>query len=74
MECNSSGYVGRTSILELFALTPSLQRMVLQKADARMLEEAAVGEGMRTMVRHGLEKVCSGETTLEEVLRVTRVA
>ncbi len=74
IECNSSGYIGRTSILELFALTPPLQRMVLQKADARMLEEAAVGEGMRTMVRHGLEKVCSGETTLEEVLRVTRVA
>ena len=70
--CGATGYAGRTSILELFEPTPSVQRLILKRADARALEEAAVSEGMRTMFRHGVEKVVAGETTLEEVLRVTR--
>lgn len=72
--CGGSGYRGRTSILELFAVTPELQRLVLERADAATLEEAAIASGMRTMFRHGIEKVVAGETTFEDVLRVTRAS
>ena len=72
--CGGTGYLGRTSILELLSLTPALQRLVLQRADARVLEEAAVAIGMRTMFQHGVTKVLAGETTFDDVLRVTRAA
>ncbi len=70
--CEGTGYQGRTSILELFALTDPIQKLILSRADANALEGAAVEAGMRTMFRHGIERAMDGTTTLEEVLRVTR--
>jgi general secretion pathway protein E len=72
--CEGTGYRGRTSIIEIFTLDADLQRLVLERADARALEAAAVERGMRTMFRHGVERVLAGETTLDEILRVTRMA
>jgi general secretion pathway protein E len=73
-ECAGTGYVGRTSILELLTLSPPVRSLVLSRADARTIEEEAVRLGMRTMLRHGVAKALEGTTTLAEVLRVTRAA
>ncbi len=52
-------------------MTETVRAMVLRHADAHALEEAAVQRGMRTMLRHGMERVMAGATSIEEVLRVT---
>jgi type II secretory ATPase GspE/PulE/Tfp pilus assembly ATPase PilB-like protein len=46
----------------------------LAHAEAGVIRKRAMQDGMRTMLRHGLEKAVAGETTVEEVLRATRAA
>ena len=69
--CEGTGYRKRTTILEALPMSEAVRAKVLARADAHSIETVAVGEGMRTMFAHGLERVAAGETTLEEVLRVT---
>jgi general secretion pathway protein E len=69
--CRGMGFRGRTTILEVLRMTDTVRAKVLARADAHEIEKAAVGEGMRTMMRHGIERVEAGVTTIEEVLRVT---
>jgi len=69
--CEGTGYRKRTTILEALPMSDAVRAKVLAQADAHSIETVAVAEGMRTMFGHGLERVAAGETTLEEVLRVT---
>jgi general secretion pathway protein E len=69
--CEGTGYRKRTTILEAMTMSEAVRAQVLARADAHSIENVAIGEGMRTMLTHGLERVSAGETTLEEVLRVT---
>ncbi len=70
--CNGTGYLGRTTILETLVMDDPIRRLVLQRAEAREVERAAVKCGMRSMYHHGLSKALARITTLEEVMRVTR--
>ncbi|MFV8818310.1 GspE/PulE family protein [Haliea sp. E17] len=70
--CMHTGYRGRTSIHELFALDETMQRVVMGGADAGVLHGAARRQGMITLFEDGLRKVAAGQTSLEEVLRVTQ--
>jgi general secretion pathway protein E len=72
--CAGVGYIGRTGLLELLELSEPVRRAVLARADAGTIEKEATALGMRTMFQHGLELACRGETTLEEILRVTRAS
>jgi general secretion pathway protein E len=69
--CEGTGYRKRTTILEALPMSEAVRTRVLARADAHVIEAVAVQEGMRTMLGHGLQRVAAGETTLEEVLRVT---
>jgi general secretion pathway protein E len=69
--CRGTGFKGRTAILEALKMTDAVRTKVLERADAHDIERVAVAGGMRTMVRHGIERVNAGMTTIEEVLRVT---
>jgi general secretion pathway protein E len=71
-ECNSSGYRGRSTILEILPLTDSIRDLVLRRASAAEISRVAIGEGMRTMQSHGMQKAAAGLTTVEEVLAATR--
>lgn len=73
-QCKGSGYKGRTAILELLPMTDDIRSLVLRHAEQRELQAAARVSGMRTMYEDGLDKALAGVTSLEEVLRVTRVA
>ncbi|NND45106.1 MAG: type II secretion system ATPase GspE [Xanthomonadales bacterium] len=73
-EENPSGYLGRTSILELLVMSDPIRRMVMQHATSGELQRQAVSEGMRTMYQDGLLKCLAGRTSVEEVLRVTQEA
>ncbi len=68
----TTGYHGRTTIMEFLVMTDPLRRLVMQHADMGKIEELAREEGMRTMYEDGLVKSLMGVTTIEEVLRVTQ--
>jgi general secretion pathway protein E len=71
-ECGGSGYYGRTTILETLVVTDTIRRLILRHAESNEMLRAAVEEGMRTMYDDGMTKALAGETTFEEVLKVTR--
>ena len=71
---NPSGYRGRLAIIEQLTLTDPLRRLVMQRADASEIERVAREQGMRSMYEDGLRKALAGQTTIEEVLRVTQEA
>lgn len=70
--CRNSGYRGRTLIMEAMPMTPSVYEAVLRGADASELHQVARLDGMRTLFEDGLNKVKAGETTIQEILRVTQ--
>ena len=70
-KCGGTGYAGRAALLEILVMDDTLRRLVLQRADAREIEKAAVAGGMRTLYQDGLLKAAEGVTSIEEVLRVT---
>ncbi|OBS31931.1 type II secretion system protein GspE [Tepidimonas fonticaldi] len=70
-QCRGTGYLGRTGVHELLMLDDALRRSILDGADAARLHAQAVQAGMLTLRDDGLRKVASGETSLDEVLRVT---
>jgi general secretion pathway protein E len=70
-ECNGLGYRGRLAITEFLVMSDDIRRLVMNHAQARQIEEQALQEGMKTMYEDGLKKAVLGQTTIEEVLRVT---
>jgi general secretion pathway protein E len=71
-ECQGTGYRGQQAVIEVLVMSDAIRRLVLNRAEAREIHATAVAEGMRTMYQDGLLKALDGETTIEEVLRVTR--
>ncbi|HPF57775.1 MAG TPA: type II secretion system ATPase GspE [Candidatus Competibacteraceae bacterium] len=70
-QCGGTGYRGRAAIMEFLLMSDPLRRLVLKHADATVLQAEAQKEGMDTMYEDGLRKAVAGQTTIEEVLRVT---
>lgn len=70
-ECNHTGYRGRIGIFEIFVITDEARHLIYDEAGSTELRRKARELGMRTLREDGLRKVISGQTTLEEVLRVT---
>lgn len=68
--CARSGYRGRVGIYELLTLDRELAAMLGRGADPQEIVQAAVGEGMTTMLADGFAKALAGVTTVEEVMRV----
>jgi len=68
--CSNTGYRGRKAIAELMPMTEEIQRMIIEGGTADDIHRLAVEQGMVTLRQSGLRKAISGETTLEEVLRV----
>ncbi|HEU4699032.1 MAG TPA: type II/IV secretion system protein [Gemmatimonadales bacterium] len=72
-ECAMTGYHGRFSIVEVLAMSPELERRIGAGATADRIAEAARAGGMRSLWESGLRHVLRGDTTVEELLRVTDV-
>ena len=70
-ECNQSGYKGRVVIAEVLVADDEIRSAILRKASTDEIKKIAIKNGMTTMLKDGIEKAKKGETTLEEVLRVT---
>lgn len=71
-KCAHSGFSGRTIILEFLPINDNIRQLILAKADGTKIQKAAIAGGMQSMRGHGLRKALRGETTIEEVLRVTQ--
>ncbi len=69
--CGGTGYRGRVALYEVMPMLDDLREQVLSGATALDLKRAAVQGGMKSLRQSGLEHVARGNTTLEEVLRVT---
>ncbi len=69
--CSYSGYKGRMAITEVMPITPKIRNMILHRASADDLRNAAKEEGMRTLRDDAVIKLKKGITTVEEVIRVT---
>lgn len=69
--CNQSGYRGRIGLFEVMEVTPTIQHLILSGASAVEIREKAKEEGMITLRESGLEKIRSGLTTIDEVVRET---
>lgn len=71
--CKDSGYLGRSGIFEVLSMTEPIRKLVLARASAAELADVAGRDGMASMRVDGLLKAIRGMTSVEEVLRVTRV-
>lgn len=69
--CNGSGYRGRSGVYEVMRVTERIQTLITEGAPTETIKEAAVEEGMQTLLAYSLNLVRTGQTTLEEVERVT---
>jgi len=72
-ECVQTGYRGRFSILEVLTMTTELERRIGQGATADLIAEGARENGMRSLFDSGLRHVLAGDSTIDELLRVTDV-
>ena len=70
--CRQTGYRGRAAIYELCVVTEAIRRLVIEKAGGTALKQQAIDDGMLTLRQDGWRRVMKGQTTIEEVVRVTQ--
>ena len=73
-ECRGAGFKGRKAIAELLILNDDLRELIAQRAPVRSIKQAAHANGTRFLREAAFDAVKSGETTLQEINRVTFVA
>ena len=71
-QCRHTGYQGRAAIYEICVVTEPLRKLIMQKKDGGELKQCAIAEGMETLRQDGWRRVAKGNTTIEEVVRVTQ--
>lgn len=71
--CHKTGYLGRLGVFEVLEVSKEIKRLISLNSDSDEINKQAIAEGMNTMLDDGLDKVKKGFTTIEEVLRVTKV-
>ncbi len=71
--CNQKGYIGRSVIQELMLINDDIRSLIMKRADGATIKREAIKSGMTTFRDHGIQKVLSGVTTIEEVLTSTQM-
>lgn len=69
-KCGGRGYKGRTGIREVIEVNTEIRDLIMNRANSQQIKEAAMKNGMTTMLQNGLEKAFGGITSIEEVLRI----
>ncbi|KAF7598752.1 MAG: general secretion pathway protein GspE [Candidatus Dactylopiibacterium carminicum] len=70
-DCRGSGYRGRKAVAEVLTMNPAIAELIVERRSVRQIMEAAQRNGTRSLYEDALSLVARGETTLEEVRRVT---
>ena len=71
-ECFETGYKGRCALYEFLPVDHEIRKAILASSDSILLRDLAVEKGMRLLASCGRDLVLEGQTTISEVLRVTR--
>ncbi|HCW90104.1 MAG TPA: type II secretion system protein E, partial [Marinobacter sp.] len=71
LDCRNTGYLGRAGVYEILKLSDNLTRRITEKCELEELRVQAYKEGMKSLRLSGAQKVAVGDTTIEEILRVT---
>ncbi len=71
-QCRGLGYQGRTGIHEILILNEPIRNLILSRSSASTIAHLAMDQGMKSLRYDGWRKVLKGETTIEEVIRVTQ--
>lgn len=69
-QCGGGGYKGRIGIFEVLLISEKIRQLILTKSSSDDIRNQGLKEGMILMIEDGLNKVASGSTTIEEILRV----
>ncbi|MCZ7586376.1 MAG: type II secretion system ATPase GspE [Deltaproteobacteria bacterium] len=69
--CIQTGYADRTAIYEILVMRENIQQLILANADANAIKREAIKNGMATLRMDGARRVIQGDTSIEEVMRVT---
>jgi general secretion pathway protein E/type IV pilus assembly protein PilB len=71
-ECRGVGYSGRMGIYELLVANERIRQLAHDRASTWEIKKAAMQDGMRTLRDDGWLKVLNGDTSIEDVLRITK--
>ena len=71
-QCGGNGYQGRMGIYEVLEVDTAIQKMIVSHGTSEDIQTAAIKAGMLTMQQDGFIKALRGQTTIEEIFRVTR--
>jgi len=69
--CNNTGFRGRSGLFELLIVNDRLRDLINRGASTEQIRDIALQSGMKSLRVKGLEKVYTGVTTIEEVIRET---
>jgi general secretion pathway protein E len=69
--CGQTGYRGRTGVFEILAIDATVHDLIRDRADSRRIRDAAVRSGFKSMHDDALSKAMLGQTTLDEMLRLS---
>lgn len=69
--CNHTGYKGRMGIYEVLSNSEDIQKLIVSNATSDVIQQQAIKEGMINMQIDGFIKALRGQTSIEEILRVT---
>ncbi len=71
LECRDTGYRGRAGVYEIMVLNDHLKSLISADMDGIALRRQAFKEGMRSLRLSGAQKIAAGQSSVEEVLRIT---
>ena len=72
-QCEFKGYVGRSMIQEILVMDEDIRTLIMQEKDSHSIKKEALKKGMLPFRQDGIEKICKGITTIEEVLQTTQL-
>ncbi len=70
--CRGTGYAGRIGLYEFLQASDEMRQLVTERLPSNVVKQRAIKDGMRTLRQDGWKRVMRGQTTLSEVLRVTK--
>jgi general secretion pathway protein E len=71
VNCRGTGFFGRTGVFEMFDVKPDLRELISRGASGPDLQVVARSQGMRVLREAAVRKLAEGQTSFEEVLRMT---
>ncbi len=71
VHCDNTGYAGRTGIFEMLQVNSEVRKLIFEGANQDLIREKALQNGMQTLHESAMKKMCNGETSIKEVVKMT---